>query len=192
MKRTPGSGLRLRENARELSSNDYIQALRFVNQLIRSTRALQGPGAARYFSDWILTAQGVGELVDQMTQRGLLFAAVTLGDEAKYTALHRALVTYASNLPLESLSALHVRSSTRWTGPRRAIKLFARIESAGHGPPLPFLGPRQLRRIDIQWLGQTSPFGPGPFSSASGRSDWPCWSWSPSAARPRRRRAGCS
>src|SRR5262249_3512979 len=96
----------LREQARVLSPNDYIQALRFVNQLTSSTRTLQNPGAARYFSDWILTANNVGELIDQMTQRGLQFAAATLGDEAPYTALHRALVTYASGLPLENLREL--------------------------------------------------------------------------------------
>jgi hypothetical protein len=97
---------RLRENVRELSSTDYIQALRFVNQLISSTRALQDPSATRFFSDWVLTARSVGELVDQMTQKGLQFAPATLGNEAHYTSLHRALVTYASDLPLESLREL--------------------------------------------------------------------------------------
>jgi hypothetical protein len=100
---------RLRENARVLSSTDYIQALRFVNQLISSTRALQDPSAAKYFSDWALTARSVGELVDQMTQKGLLFAPVTLGDETHYTFLQRALATYASGLPLESLRELRAR-----------------------------------------------------------------------------------
>jgi len=100
---------RLRENVRELSSTDYIQALRFVNELISSTSALQRPGAASFFSDWTLTARDVGELVDQMTQKGLQFAAVAPGDEGYYTALHRALVTYASGLPLEDLRELRTR-----------------------------------------------------------------------------------
>src|SRR5262249_37447769 len=103
---------RLRENARALSSTDYIQALRFVNQLISSTGALQDPGAARYFSDWTLTARSVGELVDQMTQNGLRFAPVTLGDEKHYTSLHEALVTYASGLPRESLRELRAQFYT--------------------------------------------------------------------------------
>ncbi|MBY0527150.1 MAG: hypothetical protein K2R98_27390 [Gemmataceae bacterium] len=100
---------RLRENARVLSSTDYIQALRFVNQLIDSTRSLQRPGAASFFSDWTLTARDVGELVDQMTKKGLQFAPVTLGDEARYTTLHRALGNYASGLPMESLRELRAQ-----------------------------------------------------------------------------------
>jgi hypothetical protein len=100
---------RLREQVRELTSTDYIEALRFVNQLISSTRALRDPGAARFFSDWVLTAGSVGELVDQMKQKGLEFAAATLGYEPHYTALHRALVTYASGLPLESLRELRAQ-----------------------------------------------------------------------------------
>jgi hypothetical protein len=100
---------RLRENVRAMPSTDYLQALRFVNQLISSTRALRDPGAASFFNDWILTARGVGELVDQMTQKRLQFAAATVGDEAHYTSLHRALVTYASDLPLENLRDLRAQ-----------------------------------------------------------------------------------
>jgi hypothetical protein len=97
---------RLRENVRAMVSTDYVQALRFVNQLISSTRALQDPSATRFFNDWALTARDVGKLVDQMTEKGVQFAAATLGDETQYTSLHRALVTYASGLPLVSLREL--------------------------------------------------------------------------------------
>jgi len=100
---------RLRENVRALSSTDYIQALRFVNQLISSTSSLKAPGAANFFSNWVLTAQSVGELVEQMTKKGLRFAPAAVGDEAHYTALHRALVAYASALPLESLRELRAQ-----------------------------------------------------------------------------------
>jgi hypothetical protein len=44
-----------------------------------------------------------------MTRDGLQFAAVTLGDEAHYTSLHRALAAYASALPLESLRELRAQ-----------------------------------------------------------------------------------
>jgi hypothetical protein len=96
----------LREHSRIMSSTDYIQSLRFVNQLIDSTRALQGPGAASFFADWKLTASDVSALIDQMTQKGLQFGRVALGHEAYYTALHRALVDYAAELPMESLREL--------------------------------------------------------------------------------------
>jgi len=80
-----------------------------VNELISFTSALQRPGAASFFSDWALTARDLGELVDQMTQKGLQFAAVAPGDEGYYTALHRALGTYASGLALEDLRELRTR-----------------------------------------------------------------------------------
>lgn len=105
----------LRENTRELTSTDYIQALRFVNQLIDSTRSLQRPGAANFFNDWTLKAESVGELVDQMTKQGLTFAPVAQGNESYYTALHRALTAYSSGLPMESLRELRTQfySTTR-------------------------------------------------------------------------------
>jgi hypothetical protein len=53
-----------------------------------------------------LTADTVGALVDQLTQKGLRFAPATLGDESYYTALHRALATYASAMPMASLRDL--------------------------------------------------------------------------------------
>jgi hypothetical protein len=47
-----------------------------------------------------------------MTQKGLRFAPVTLGDEKHYTSLHGALVTYASGLPRESLRELRAQFYT--------------------------------------------------------------------------------
>jgi hypothetical protein len=100
---------RLRDDVRAMSSTDYMQALRFVNQLRDSARALQDPMAANFFSAWTLTAQNVGELVDQMTQKGLRFGPAPLGTETHYTALQRALVAYAAGLPRESLRELRAR-----------------------------------------------------------------------------------
>jgi hypothetical protein len=99
----------LRAKARVMTATDYIEALRFVNELISATKALRSPAATRFFSDWVLTARSVGELVDQMTQRGLHFAAATHGEESHYTILHRALVTYASDLPRQSLRELRAQ-----------------------------------------------------------------------------------
>jgi hypothetical protein len=111
---------RLRDNVRVMSSTDYIQALRFVNQLRDSARALRDPAAANFFSKWTITAQTVGELVDQLTQNGLRFAPVTIGDEAFYTSLHRSLATYASGLPRESLVDLRARFySINTSAPRK-------------------------------------------------------------------------
>lgn len=100
---------RLRENARVLPSTEYIPALRFVNQLIDSTRSLQRPGAASFFSDWTLTARDMGELIDQMTKKGLQFGRAALGDEAYYTALHRAFTAYAADMSFENLRELRAQ-----------------------------------------------------------------------------------
>jgi hypothetical protein len=99
----------LRDQVQAMSSTDYIQSLRFVNQLSDAVRALQSPSVADFFSTWKLTATNVGELIDQMTQKGLRFAPVTLGNEASYTALQRAMATYASALPWESLKDLRTQ-----------------------------------------------------------------------------------
>lgn len=99
----------LRDQVNNMSSTDYIQALRFVNQLNDSVRALQSPNVANFFNAWTLTAQSVGEMIDQMTQKGLRFAPATLGNEAYYTALQRAMATYAAGLPWESLRDLRTQ-----------------------------------------------------------------------------------
>jgi hypothetical protein len=99
----------LRGNVHTMPSTEYIQSLRFVNQLRDAVRALQDPAAAKFFGSWTLTAQDVGELVDQLTQKGLRFAPATLGNEAHYTALHRLMATYAAGLPRESLQELRAQ-----------------------------------------------------------------------------------
>ena len=77
---------RLRDNVHEMSSTDYVQALRHVNQLRDSARALQSPAAANFFSAWTLTARDVGELIEQMTQKGLALRARHAGQRGP---LHR-------------------------------------------------------------------------------------------------------
>lgn len=96
----------LRENVREMSSTDYIQSLRHVNQLAESARAMRNPAAVKLPT---LAATSVGELVDQMTQKGLRFARATIGEEASYTALHRDLATYSAGLPEVSLRDLRAQ-----------------------------------------------------------------------------------
>jgi hypothetical protein len=108
---------RLRENVQVMSSTNYIQALRFVNQLRDSPSALRDPAAVHFFTSWVITAQTVGELVDQITQKGLRFAPATIGDEAFYTSLHRSIVSYASGLPRESLRELRAQFYSTTTPP---------------------------------------------------------------------------
>jgi hypothetical protein len=99
----------LKDNVDNMSSTDYIQALRYVNQMMDSMKALQDPGAANFFTKWTVMAHSVGELVQEMTQKGLKFAPVTIGNEPYYTALQRAMVTYAAGLPVESQRQLRTQ-----------------------------------------------------------------------------------
>ncbi len=79
----------------DLTPDEYVQAARFLRELRGGLNVLRQPDVAKYFSPQ-RTAQGstVAELVAHMTANGLRFAPAVSGEEASYTALHQALVTY--------------------------------------------------------------------------------------------------
>jgi hypothetical protein len=82
-----------------VSINDNVVARRYLNDLDGAVRALQSPNVGQYLSGrWAARGRTVGELVAEMSRQGLRFAPATDGDEAAYTALHRALANY-STLP---------------------------------------------------------------------------------------------
>jgi hypothetical protein len=78
----------------DMTPTQYIQATRYLRELKESLKVLQDPNAANYFGKWKAKGSSVGELVANMSAQGLTFGPATSGDEASYTALHRALVTY--------------------------------------------------------------------------------------------------
>jgi len=90
----------LRDVVSEMSSTEYITALRFVNQLQEAVTVMYQPNAANFFnSKWDPRGvETVGQLVDQMTRQGLRFSAAASGDENYYTALHRAMVSFQYGL----------------------------------------------------------------------------------------------
>jgi hypothetical protein len=67
----------------------YIGTMRFLRQVSDSIYALEQPGAAVLLNP--LQGKTVAELVGYMKKNGVRFAAATLGGEAAYVALHRAL-----------------------------------------------------------------------------------------------------
>jgi hypothetical protein len=84
---------------RELTPTEYVQAMRFANQLERDARTLTRPGAENFFSGkWQARGGTVGELVDNMTREGLRFAPASAGQEGFYTTLHQQLAAYDINL----------------------------------------------------------------------------------------------
>jgi hypothetical protein len=85
----------LKTQVADMSASDYTQALRYVNDLRGAARQMQGPDAGNYFNgQWKAEGSTVGELVSNMTKRGLSFAPATPGNESFYTALYQGLRTY--------------------------------------------------------------------------------------------------
>jgi hypothetical protein len=79
----------------ELAPSDYIQAARYLSQLLDTWATLQRPGSAKLLGGRTgLLAGTVGDLVEQMNRRGVRFAPAALGDEGAYNALYQALLAY--------------------------------------------------------------------------------------------------
>jgi hypothetical protein len=77
----------------------YMDARSFLTQFDDALRVLMQPDAANYLTGkYAAKGKTVGELVKYMTDNGLQFAPMTPGNETAYTALHRALATYDSQL----------------------------------------------------------------------------------------------
>jgi hypothetical protein len=85
----------LKANIRKVSSYDYINAKRYIDELQSTIRTLQDPNISKYVSrKWSAQGGTVGELVSNMTRQGLQFAPATQGDETAYTSLYNSMVTY--------------------------------------------------------------------------------------------------
>ncbi|HMC65258.1 MAG TPA: hypothetical protein VKI65_10000, partial [Gemmataceae bacterium] len=86
---------RLTRQVGDLPFAQYREAKRFLNDLDDARRALEKKDAGKYFTGtYAASGKSVSELARYMAQQGLLFAPATSGDEAAYTALHRALAAY--------------------------------------------------------------------------------------------------
>lgn len=85
---------KIKQRVSTISSTQYIDARHFIDQLQQATTTLQEPQVEKYFTVWVAKGNTVDDLVRHMTAQGLRFSAVTAGDEASYTALHRAMANY--------------------------------------------------------------------------------------------------
>jgi hypothetical protein len=85
----------LDSNVRAMPPTEYIGARRYLNQVQDAIKALAGPRAAHRGPAGTGYA---GDLVDHMARHGLAFAPAVPGDEAAYTALHRALLAFEAGL----------------------------------------------------------------------------------------------
>jgi hypothetical protein len=75
---------------------EYSEAATFLRGIVEGVRILRKPDAGRYF-DGSFQAKGetVQELVRNMNNKGLKFAAAKPGQESYYIALHSQMVGYA-------------------------------------------------------------------------------------------------
>jgi hypothetical protein len=90
---------RLRENLatniKDMTANQYTEASRFLGFLEDAIRVLGRPDAGDFFTrKYAAQGKDIGELVRNLTSKGLRFAAATPGDEPAYLAVHRALTVY--------------------------------------------------------------------------------------------------
>jgi hypothetical protein len=90
---------KLAASVREMTPSQYIEAKRFLNRLKSAVRALSDPRAVNYFNNtWAAKGRTVSELVRNLRNGGLQFAAAAPGDEAAYSALYQALRAFDARL----------------------------------------------------------------------------------------------
>lgn len=89
----------LRQNVDNTGVNDYIEAKTFLNNLGASVAILKQPDVGSYLNGkYALKAKNVGELVSEMTNKGLTFTNAVPGDESAYNALYQAMANYDNAL----------------------------------------------------------------------------------------------
>ena len=88
---------KIKQNIDSLTPNDYSSAKRYLRELESGIKMLENPNAPKYLSgQWSASGATVGQLVSDMTRKGLRFAPATQADQAAYVALQRALAAYAT------------------------------------------------------------------------------------------------
>jgi hypothetical protein len=82
-----------------LSSNEFVQARRYLKQVGDAVTALSDPKVSYYLDGtWQARGKDVSELVRYMGANGLRFAPATPGDEPAYLALYNALAAYDARM----------------------------------------------------------------------------------------------
>lgn len=84
------------KKANEISTPQYIDAKRFVQELYEATRALEN-GEAKVQADFQRFVEGgksVQDVAEYMVANGLNFTGATAADEAAYRAVHSALASH--------------------------------------------------------------------------------------------------
>jgi hypothetical protein len=89
---------KIKANIDSLTPNDYSAAKRYLRELESGVKMLENPNAPKYLSgQWSASGGTVGQLVSDMSSKGLRFAPATQADQPAYIALQRALAAYATS-----------------------------------------------------------------------------------------------
>jgi hypothetical protein len=79
----------------DLTPTQFIQGQRYVRELKEASKVMQDPKVSAYFrGSRSVTGDTVGDVVQQMTSKGLKFAPAVSGGEAAYTAFYSALLQF--------------------------------------------------------------------------------------------------
>jgi hypothetical protein len=85
----------LKTQVAEMPAGDYTRSVRYINELMDAAKQMQNPNAGNYFNgQWRAQGNTIGELVSNMTNKGVSFAPVTPGNEPSYNSLYQSLRTY--------------------------------------------------------------------------------------------------
>jgi hypothetical protein len=89
----------LLKNIGDIRPGEYMEAKAYLNKLNQAARALQDREVTNYFSgEWTAKGKTVGEMVKNMSEKGLQFAPAAPGDEWAYRALYNALAAYDASM----------------------------------------------------------------------------------------------
>ncbi len=85
---------------KDFSSDDYLEAKRYLEDIKETLKALKDPSVKNHFNEnWEPKAKNVAELVLFMREKGLQFAPATEHDLPAYVSLYNALVAFDAGLP---------------------------------------------------------------------------------------------
>jgi hypothetical protein len=86
-------------NVSLISPVQYIEAKRYLRQVGDAVAALKDRNATNFISgNWSVKARSVADLVKQMADKGLMFAAATPGDESSYLSLYHSLAAFDARM----------------------------------------------------------------------------------------------
>lgn len=86
-------------NVSGMSIQQQIEANRYLRQVGEAVAALKDRNATNFINgNWSIKARSVADLVKQMADKGLLFAAATPGDEPSYYSLYNSLAAFDARM----------------------------------------------------------------------------------------------